>query len=103
MGSQDQHHENEPQTATEALERAAALTQQADTADREAGRYASHDLREQISTLKTRAADLRKQERKQQSKRDAVAIGAHRKVFQAQHTAGADVPDLDDLLGGDAA
>ncbi|WP_405699060.1 hypothetical protein OHA99_26725 [Streptomyces coelicoflavus] len=30
-------------------------------------------------------------------------VDAHRRVVQAQRTAGADVPDLDDLLGGDAA
>ncbi|MGA5108697.1 hypothetical protein [Streptomyces pseudogriseolus] len=76
MGSQDQHRETGPQTAADALARAAQLRDQADAADREAGRYASAELREEISTLKQRARLLAREERREQSARDAAAIDA---------------------------
>ncbi|MEV0209430.1 hypothetical protein AB0H97_29955 [Streptomyces sp. NPDC050788] len=99
MGSQDQHRGNEPQTAAEAREQAAALTAQADEQDREAGRYASHDLREQAGQLRALARDLGAKERREKTKRDAAAIDTHRRRFREQHTPGGRALTQD---GGDA-
>ncbi|MEU9641512.1 hypothetical protein [Streptomyces sp. NPDC048188] len=92
MGSQDQHRESEPQTAADALARAAELRDQADAADREAGHYASAELREEVSTLTQRARLLAREERREQSRQDATAIDA----MVARRRA-------DRGLGGDAA
>ncbi|MGX1120678.1 hypothetical protein RKD37_006041 [Streptomyces ambofaciens] len=78
MGSQDQHRESEPQTAADALARAAELRDQADAADREAGRYVSDQTRQEISRLEGRALEIRREERREQSRKDAAAIDAMR-------------------------
>ncbi|EPD62392.1 hypothetical protein [Streptomyces sp. HGB0020] len=88
MGSQDQHRQNEPKTAAEARERAAALTAQADEHDREAGRYDSHDLREQAGHLRTLARQLDRQEQRAKNAQDAISVDAHRRRFREQHTPG---------------
>ncbi|MEV5918947.1 hypothetical protein [Streptomyces sp. NRRL F-5527] len=76
MGSQDQHRETEPQTAADALARAAELRDRADAADRTAGHYASHELREEASHLTQRARQLAREERREKSRQDAAAIDA---------------------------
>lgn len=77
MGSQDQHRPTEPKTAAEAREQAAALKEQADAADRDAGHQVSHELHEQIRALKQTARDLDRQERREKSRRDAASIKEH--------------------------
>lgn len=78
MGSQDTHRETGPQTAADALARAAELKQQADTADREAGQYVSDETRQEITRLKDHARQLRREERREESRQAAVAIDAMR-------------------------
>jgi hypothetical protein len=88
VGSQEQHRAKQPETAADAREQAAALTAQADAADREAGRYSSHELREQAGQLRTLARQLDRQERRAKNERDAVSVDAHRRRFREQHTPG---------------
>ncbi|MCZ9341907.1 hypothetical protein NGM37_29515, partial [Streptomyces sp. TRM76130] len=76
---QDQQRETEPQTAADALARAAELTQRADAADREAGRCDSYDTRQEIARLKDHAHQLRRAERREKARQDAAAIDAMRR------------------------
>jgi hypothetical protein len=100
MGSQDQHRETGPQTAADALAKATELEQSADALARESGAEPAADLRRQAQEMRSRAAALQRHERQQKTKQDAVRVEAHRKVFTGQRTAGANVPDLNDILGG---
>lgn len=100
MGSQDQHRQTEPQTAADALAKASELEQAADTLAREFAAEPAAELRRQAQEMRSRAAALQRHERRQKTKQDAVQVDAHRKVFTGQRTAGANVPDLNDILGG---
>ncbi|WP_327662445.1 MULTISPECIES: hypothetical protein [unclassified Streptomyces] len=79
MGSQDQHRENEPQTAAEAFAKAAELEQAAaDSSDRDA----IAEQRGEASRLRHKAGllrrDERRQERREKTRKDAAAIDAMR-------------------------
>lgn len=76
MGSQDQHRETGPQTASEARAKAAELEQSADALARESGAEPAADLRRQAQEMRSRAAQLAREERREKSARDAAAIDA---------------------------